>query len=129
MNDSFGSPSDTSCDIDSNIIDEFFECEEKKYIEQNMKDKVWCDKYKEIMKFKNKLSENSEIIKLDDFYKIRKYSITPGGFLTNELRKEFYKRIFCIDYLNRDKYELVYVNEESDSFNFKSEPFNISRNC
>ncbi len=127
MNDSFGSPSETSCHIDSNTIDEFFEYEERKYIEQNMGNNVWYSKYKELTKFKDKLSQNSEIIKLDDFYRIRKYSITPGGFLTNELRKEFYKRIFCIDYLNRDKYELVYVNEDSpDKFIYKSEPFELS---
>jgi hypothetical protein len=128
MNDSFGSPSDTICHIDSNTIDEFFEYEERKYVEESMNDPVWCGKFKGLTKFKNKLSENSEIIKLDDFYKIRKYSISKGGFLTNELRKEFYKRIFSIDYMNMDKYELVYINEESpDYFIFKTEPFDLSQ--
>jgi hypothetical protein len=122
MNDSFDSPSDISCYIDSDTINDFFGYEEDKYIQKNKYNKDWNMKLKELNKYKDKLCENSEIIKLEDFYKIKKYSISKGGFLTNELRKELYKRIFSIDYLNKNNYELIYIQDNCELIS-KSESF------
>jgi hypothetical protein len=134
MDDSFNA--DMTGYIDSETIEDFFYYQEVGYINENSLNTEWLAKYKELNKFKDKLCRNDDVIKPEDFTVFKGYAISKGGFLTNELRKEFWKKIFCIDHIDNKKYELVYINERSRSFEdfreafiFRHEPFDLSMNC
>jgi hypothetical protein len=118
--------------IDSDTIEDFFYYQEVAYINQNLEKPDWNSKYIELTEFKDKLCRNNDIIKPEDFTILKQFAVAKGGFLTNELRKEFWKRIFCIEHIDKKNYELVYINENSkcyedyrEAFVFRQEPFGI----
>jgi hypothetical protein len=129
MNDSFSSLNFTS-EIKPSSIEELIEQEENMYILENSSDKYWANKYKNLNEFRNYLNKK-ELISLEDFTKLKEYATSKGGFLTNELRKDLWKKIYCVDdnKNNNIQYNFYYVNEKLDKFedNNNEEMFIVKR--
>ena len=102
---------------ESNIENYFNEylktCDEQYlyYLKNNKNNKIEEieDKIKNLNKFINSI-KNKNLISIEDYENIQKFSISKGGFLSNENRKILYLKIYNIqdDNLN----EMLYVSPE-----------------
>ena len=81
------------------------------YLKNNKNNKIEEieDKIKNLNKFINSI-KNKNLISIEDYENIQKFSISKGGFLSNENRKILYLKIYNIqdDNLN----EMLYVSPE-----------------
>lgn len=106
--------------------------QERAYIEANKTNSEWKDKYYRIKKIKMDLNSKDNF-EIEDFNLLRQLAVSKGGFLTNELRKDLWRKIYSVDKLNQmENYELMYVNENKDNYDghdvfvMKEEPFDLS---
>lgn len=113
---------------------EIIKYQEDEYIKINKNNAEWNHKYYRLKQLKMDIF-SKKVISQEDFSILRSFAKTKGGFLTNEIRKDLWKKILCIDNLNEDKrkYELLYINESylkdnnSDGiFIKKEESFDLS---
>jgi hypothetical protein len=134
MNDSSYDLLNQTSDIKSADLEKILIFQEKEHIEKHSKEDEWQKKYQILKKLKLDLN-NKDLITYDDFKLLKEHAITKGGFLTNDLRRVFYKKIFCVDF-QEENYELFYIDEEKeetniekisnyDVFKIKTEPFDL----
>ena len=88
-------------------IENIFKENNDKFIIKNSKDKFFCEKLREIKEYAQSL-KFIEKIKISDFKKIREFAISKGGFLTYDVRKILYKKIYLINHKNM--FKMVYID-------------------
>ena len=90
-----------------NYVENIFKENNDKYIIKNSKDKFFCEKLREIKEYAQSLKFIPKI-KIADFKKIRQLAISKGGFLTYDVRKILYKKIYLINHQNM--FKMVYID-------------------
>jgi hypothetical protein len=114
---------------------EIIKYQEEEYIRTNRNNPVWNHKYYRLKQLKMDLF-SKKVISHEDFTILRSLALSKGGFLTNEIRKDLWKKILCVDNLNEEKrkYELLYINENylreenaDGLFIKKEESFDLSK--
>ena len=92
------------------FIDNIFKESNNKFITQNKDDKHFCEKYREINEYVETLKMTKKI-KIKDFIKIKNFAISKGGFLSSEIRKVMYKKIYLLNHSNT--YKMLYIDYNS----------------
>ena len=90
-----------------NYLENIFKENNDKYIIKNSKDKVFCEKLRDIKEYAQSLKFIGKI-KISDFKKIREFAISKGGFLTYDVRKILYKKLYLINHQNM--FKMVYID-------------------
>ena len=89
------------------FIEKLFKESNEKFININSKDKMFCEKYREINEYVAEI-KSIPIITIKDFIKIKEYAISKGGFLTSNNRKVLYKKIYLLNHNNT--YKMLYID-------------------
>ena len=89
------------------FIEKLFKESNEKFININSKDKMFCEKYREINEYVEEI-KSIPIITIKDFIKIKEYAISKGGFLTSNNRKVLYKKIYLLNHNNT--YKMLYID-------------------
>ena len=79
------------------FIEKLFKESNQKFIDINIEDKIFCEKYREINEYVVELKSIKKIT-IKDFIKIKEYAISKGGFLTSDKRKVLYKKIYLLNH-------------------------------
>jgi hypothetical protein len=59
---------------------------------------------------------SEQLISLEIFEELKKNAVTEGGFLTNEFRKDFWRKILCVESKKTgDQITNVYISEDISS--------------
>ena len=91
----------------SNYIESLFKANNDKLIIANSTDKFFCEKLREIKEYSQTLRFVRKI-KISDFKKIRSLAISKGGFLTYDVRKILYKKIYLLN--RQNAFKMVYID-------------------
>jgi len=125
MDDSFDELNIT-CALGSDSLSEIINYPEKNKFKENLKDEEWKTKFYELEKIKGDLL-TSDYLTTEDFQCLKKLAISRGGFLTNEIRKVFWRKILSIEMPNgKRNYEFIFTRESEEEFVKIKEPFDIS---
>lgn len=89
------------------FIEKLFKESNEKFININSKDKMFCEKYREINEYVAEIKSIPKIT-IKDFIKIKEYAISKGGFLTSNNRKVLYKKIYLLNHNNT--YKMLYID-------------------
>ena len=92
------------------FIEKIFKESNQKFITQNKDNKFFCEKFREINEYVETLKMTKKI-KIKDFIKIKEFAISKGGFLTSEIRKVMYKKIYLLNHSNT--YKMLYIDLKS----------------
>ena len=90
-----------------NYIEKIFKENNDKYIIKNKDNKYFCEKLREVKEYAQGLRYVRKI-KISDFKKIREIAISKGGFLTYDVRKILYKKIYLLNHQN--VFNMLYID-------------------
>ena len=88
-------------------IERIFKENNNRFITKNKDDKYFCEKLREIKEYTQEIRFLKKI-KISDFKKIRDLAISKGGFLTYDVRKILYKKIYLLNHSN--VYNMLYID-------------------
>ena len=88
-------------------IERIFKENNNRYITKNKDDKNFCEKLREIKEYAKEI-RFLKIIKISDFKKIRDLALSKGGFLTYDVRKILYKKIYLLNHSN--VFNMLYID-------------------
>ena len=91
-------------------IENLFKKSNDEFIQQNAKDKFFCEKLREINEY-SEILKMTKKIKIKDFIKIKELAVSKGGFLTSKNRKVIYKKIYLLNHSNT--YKMLYIDYDS----------------
>ena len=91
----------------ASYIDKIFKENNDKIIIKNKDDLFFCEKLSEIKEYAQTLKYVKKI-KIADFKKIKELAISKGGFLTSDVRKILYKKIYLLNHLNT--FKMLYID-------------------
>ena len=94
----------------SNYIEKIFKENNDKLIIKNKDDLKFCEKLREIKEYAQSIKLIKKI-KISDFKKIKEFAISKGGFLTSDVRKILYKKIYLLNHLNM--FKMLYIDYEA----------------
>jgi hypothetical protein len=127
MDDSFDELNIT-CAIGSDSLSEILNYPEKNRMKENLKDDEWKTKFYELEKIKGDLL-TSDYLTSDDFQILKKHAESKGGFLTNEIRRLFWRKILSIEMTKgKSHYEFLFTSKSEEEFVKIQEPFDLSKN-
>ena len=89
------------------IVENFLKKSDNKFIENNKNDKIFNEKLNELNDYVKILKKTLKI-KTEDFTKIRNFAISKGGFITSEIRRDLYKKIYLLNHLST--YKMLYID-------------------
>ena len=115
------------CDLSEDSLQQIILNQDREYKNTHQKDIQWITKYHSLKKFKMDLLSKQGNMSPDEFRYLKESARSKGGFLTNDLRKDFYRIILNVESKsNRENFEHVYLNKEDTNvenpFIFKEEP-------
>ena len=90
-----------------NYVEKIFKENNDKFIIKNKDDKYFCEKLREVKEYAQGIRLIRKI-KISDFKKIREFAISKGGFLTYDVRKILYKKIYLLNHLNM--FNMLYID-------------------
>ena len=90
-----------------NYIEEIFKEHNDKLIIKYKDDLKFCEKLREIKEYAQSIKYVKKI-KISDFKKIKEFAISKGGFLTSDVRKILYKKIYLLNHLNT--FKMLYID-------------------
>lgn len=90
------------------FINDYLLNQDKQFLSQYNTTEQTSKKIKDLDTLFNTLSNDSKTITIKEFNILRKHAISKGGFLTSNMRRIFYKKIFCIN--NSNIRDMVYIN-------------------
>ena len=88
-------------------IERIFKENNNRYITKNKDDKNFCEKLREIKEYTQEIRFLKKI-KISDFKKIRDLALSKGGFLTYDVRKILYKKIYLLNHSN--VFNMLYID-------------------
>ena len=88
-------------------IERIFKENNNRFITKNKDDKNFCEKLREIKEYAKEI-RFLKIIKISDFKKIRDLALSKGGFLTYDVRKILYKKIYLLNHSN--VFNMLYID-------------------
>ena len=88
-------------------IERIFKENNNRFITKNKDDKYFCEKLREIKEYTQEIRFLKKI-KISDFKKIRDLAISKGGFLTYDVRKILYKKIYLLNHSN--VFNMLYID-------------------
>ena len=88
-------------------IERIFKENNNRFITKNKDDKNFCEKLREIKEYTKEI-RFLKIIKISDFKKIRDLALSKGGFLTYDVRKILYKKIYLLNHSN--VFNMLYID-------------------
>ena len=94
----------------SDFIENLLKESNNNFIIKNKDDKFFCEKLREINEFVETLKTTPKI-SIKDFIKIKQYAISKGGFLTSDIRKVIYKKIYLLNHKNT--YKMLYIDYQA----------------
>jgi hypothetical protein len=91
-------------------VERIFKENNDKFIRKNAKDEFFCEKLREVKEYAQGIRYTKKI-KISDFKKIREMAISKGGFLTYDVRKILYKKIYLLN--NNNVFNMLYIDYDS----------------
>ncbi len=91
-------------------VERIFKENNDKFIRKNAKDESFCEKLREVKEYAQGIRYIKKI-KISDFKKIREMAISKGGFLTYDVRKILYKKIYLLN--NHNVFNMLYIDYDS----------------
>ena len=88
-------------------IERIFKENNNRFITKNKDDKNFCEKLREIKEYTQEIRFLKKI-KISDFKKIRDLALSKGGFLTYDVRKILYKKIYLLNHSN--VFNMLYID-------------------
>ena len=94
----------------SDYIEKIFKENNDRFIVKNKDDKFFCEKLRDIKEYAQSLRFVRKI-KISEFNKLRELAISKGGFLTYDVRKILYKKVYLLNHLNM--FNMLYIDYNS----------------
>jgi hypothetical protein len=95
---------------------EIIKIQEEKYMNENYNNNNWKEKLFKLKKISSDLY-SKEYFDIEDFNNLKALAVSKGGFLCNEIRRQLWKKIFCIDKISNNKeLELYFIDENKENY-------------
>lgn len=130
MDDSFDELNIT-CDMGPDSLSDLINYNEKNNIKEKLKNEEWKTKFYELEKLKGDLL-SSDYLTSENFQLLKTHAVSKGGFLTNDIRRIFWRKILCVEMTKgNNQYEFMFAKDSNSNSNESEflemkEPYDIS---